>query len=170
MTNIKALILVQVLIVSLWFYSFEFFINFEIAWLSAFLIMLGSMYSYHSLVKKRVETYEANLERDVIDKIDDPYDLYSEDTPHDENDAEPDIKEVIKEEKARLKANKVNGIKTGAPATLSFFRLLPYFFLVIGFAALKNNELLMILPYLLGLGVGIVSAFFVGKIFINRLL
>lgn len=165
--NIKALILVQALIISLWAYSFEFFINFEIAWLSAFLIMLGSMYSYHSLVKKRVETYEANMELDVIDKIDDPYDLYSEDTPPDD---EADIKEVIKEEKARLKANKVNGIKTGAPATLSFFRLLPYMVLVIGFIGLKNNALLMLLPYLVGLGVGIISALFMGKIFINRLL
>jgi len=168
MTTIKALIFVQLLILSLWIYSFEFFINFEIAWLSAFLIMLGSMYSYHALVKRRVEDYEADMDLDVIDKIDDPYDLYSEETPDDKED-DRDIKEVIKEEKARLKANKVNGVKTGAPATFSLYRLLPYFILVVGFIGLKNSALLMLLPYLVGLGLGIISAVLLGKYFINRL-
>ncbi|MEA3522573.1 MAG: hypothetical protein U9R50_06335 [Campylobacterota bacterium] len=163
MINIKALIIVQIAIFSLWLYSFEFFINFEVAWLSAFLIMLGSMYSYQNLVAKRVEAYESNDDLDAIDKIDDPYDLYSE-VPAIE-DEERDISDIVKEEKARLKANKINGIKAGAPATVSFFRLLPYLFLVMGFIGLNNNELLLLLPYLLGLGVGIISAFFMGKIF-----
>ncbi|MEA1919821.1 MAG: hypothetical protein U9N52_08285 [Campylobacterota bacterium] len=164
MINIKALILIQAIIFSLWIYSFEFFINFEIAWLSAFLIMLGSMYSHHNLVSKRVASYEADRDLDAIDKIDDPYDLYSEEIVDDERD----IKEIVKEEKARLKANKINGIKTGAPATVSLFRLLPYAFLVIGFIGLKNNALLVLFPYLLGVGVGIISAFLLAKVFFTR--
>lgn len=167
MITIKALIFVQLLIFSLWIYSFEFFINFEIAWISAFLIMLGSMYSYHALVKRRIESYEAGMDVDVIDKIDDPYDLYSEETS-DEKQDDRDIKEVIKEEKTRLKANKVNGIKTGAPATFSLYRILPYFVLVVGFIGLKNSALLMLLPYLVGLGIGIISALLLGKRFINH--
>jgi hypothetical protein len=168
MINIKALVIIQILIFSLWFYSFEFFINFEVASLSAFLIMLGSMYSYQNLVTKRVANYEANIDLDVIDKIDDPYDLYSE-NPSDEEDSEKDIREVVKEEKARLKANKINGIKAGAPATVSIFRILPYLFLGIGFIGLKNNEILLLTPYLIGIGVGIISAFFAGKAFFSRL-
>ena len=166
--NIKALITAQIFIFSLWLYSFEFFINFEMAWLSAFLIMLGSMYSYQKLVSKRLADYEANMDLDVIDKIDDPYDLYSEDSI-DEEENEKDIREVVKEEKARLKANKINGIKAGAPATVSIFRLLPYLFLGLGFIGLKNNELLLLTPYLIGIGVGVISAFLAGKAFFSRL-
>ncbi len=166
--NIKALVIAQIFIFSLWLYSFEFFINFEVAWLSAFLIMLGSMYSYQKLVSKRLADYEANIDLDVIDKIDDPYDLYSENSI-DEEENEKDIREVVKEEKARLKANKINGIKAGAPATVSIFRLLPYLFLGLGFIGLKNNELLLLTPYLIGIGVGIISAFLAGKAFFSRL-
>ena len=166
--NIKALVIAQIFIFSLWLYSFEFFINFEMAWLSAFLIMLGSMYSYQKLVSKRLADYEANIDLDVIDKIDDPYDLYSEDSI-DEEENEKDIREVVKEEKVRLKANKINGMKAGAPATVSIFRLLPYLFLGLGFIGLKNNELLLLTPYLIGIGVGIISAFLAGKAFFSRL-
>jgi len=168
MINIKALIIAQIVIFSLWLYSFEFFINFEVAWFSAFLIMLGSMYSYQNLVNKRIADYEADMDLDAIDKIDDPYDLYSE-NPIDNEENEKDIREVVKEEKARLKANKINGIKAGAPATISIFRLLPYLFLGIGFIGLKNNELLELTPYLVGIGVGIISAFLAGKDFFSRL-
>ncbi len=164
MKSIKTLIITQVLIFSIWLYSFKLFINFEIAWISSFLIMLGSMYSYSKLVSKRIQDYEAKMDLDVIDKIDDPYDLYSEEV---EQDEERDIREVVKEEKARLKANKINGIKEGAPATMSIFRLLPYLFLGIGFIGLKNNQLLMLAPYLGGITVGIVSAFFARKVFIR---
>jgi hypothetical protein len=167
MKSIKALLIIQALIFSLWLYSFDFFINFEIAWFSAFLVMLGSMYSYKNLVTKRVDSYEASVESDAIDKIDDPYDLYSEDGVI-KDDEDVDLAEVVKQEKAKLKANKINGIKAGAPATVSFFRIMPYLLLVIGFIGLNNNQLLMLVPYLTGLGVGIFSAFFLGKSFFNR--
>ncbi len=168
MTNIKTLFIVQIAIFSLWLYSFEFFINFEVAWVSAFLIMLGSMYSYQNLVNKRIADYETEIDLDAIDKIDDPYDLYSE-SPSSDNEAEKDIREVVKEERARLKANKTNGIKAGAPATISLFRILPYLFLGLGFIGLRNNELLSLTPYLIGIGAGIISAFLMGKSFFSRL-
>jgi hypothetical protein len=167
MRSIKTLIITQLAIFSIWLYSFEFFINIEIAWISSFLIMLGSMYSYSNLVSKRIKDYEAKMDADVIDKIDDPYDLYSEDNS--KEDEERDIREVVKEEKARLKANKISGIKEGAPATVSIFRLLPYLFLGIGFIGLKNNQLLMLTPYLAGITFGIVSAFLARKLFIRSL-
>ncbi len=165
MTSIKTLLLIQSAILLLLFYSQAAFINFEIGWISSFLVLMGSMYSYKRLIDKRVESYEGAMDRDVIEKIDDPYDLYSEDIA---DDTQRDIKEVIREEKARLKANKTNGFKTGAPAMVSLYRMIPYVLLVLGFISLQNNALLSLTPYLLGLGAGIFTAFATGKKLFSR--
>ncbi len=165
MRSIKTLLLIQSAILLLLLDSTETFLNFEIGWISSFLVLMGSMYSYKRLVDKRVESFEGAMDRDVIEKIDDPYDLYSEDIP---DDTERDIKEVIREEKARLKANRTNGLKTGAPAMVSLYRMVPYVLLVFGFIALQNNALLSLTPYLLGLGAGIFSAFITGKKIFSR--
>lgn len=156
--SLIALFQMGVILTSL--YSYPFFINFEVAFISALLILLGSMYSYAKLVHKRLDSgmYDLN-ENDDIDKIDDPYDLYSADvqTPPE------DVKTMIKEEKARLKVNTMKNVKTASPALVSMFRLVPYIFLVLGFIGLKNNEFLLLLPYLTGLGFGIIAGFFIGK-------
>jgi uncharacterized protein YebE (UPF0316 family) len=76
-----------------------------------------------------------------------------------------DLKTVVKEEKERLKSQK-NTLKNtakSAPALISIFRVVPYLFLVLGFIGLKNNELLSLVPFLIGLGVGIVVGFFMGR-------
>ncbi len=164
MKNIKTLVLIQLLIFASWLYSFEIFINLQTAWISSFLIMLGSMYSYNRLVNKRIEDYEANLDVDVIEKIEDPYDLYSE---QETEEAELDIKDVIKQERAKLKGNNIKGIKEAAPATVSVFRLVPYLFLIVGFMALKNSNILHLTPYLSGVTLGILSAFFAKGIIIR---
>ena len=47
-------------------------------------------------------------------------------------------------------------MKKGARAASSVFRLIPYIFLILGFIALKNNNLLDIAIYLPSLLVGII--------------
>ncbi len=167
MKSIKIVLLFQAVIILLWLKSYATFIAFEVAWLSSLLVVLGSMYSYKKLVSKRLEHYEGDLEADLIEKIDDPYDLYSEEVVTQGDDAR-DIKAVIQEEKARLKANKTNGIKAGGGAAVSLYRIVPYLFLVMGFMALHNNGYLELIPYLMGLGVGIVSAMLLSKQLFNR--
>lgn len=142
--------------------SYKFFLNAQIAFLSAFLIIIGSMFSYKRLVDKRVETgVYSDDNRDELDKIDDPYDLYDE---NEEVKLESeDIKAVIKEERKRLKANSFKNTKIASGATISVFRIIPYVFLVFGFIGLQNNQNLMIFPYLLFLSIGVVVGFFTGK-------
>ena len=163
---IKHIAVLQALLLVLWPISFELFINIEIAFFSSFFILLGSMYSYAQLVKKRVEGYEGRDEKDLVEKIDDPYDLYDdENVPKEEiNPDEVDLKAFIKEEKKRIRASgAAKNMKKTAPAMVSLYRLVPYGFLVLGFIGLKNNGFLELWPYLIGLGLGILAGLLVGK-------
>ena len=160
---IKILALFQGALLLLWLVSFELFINAEVAFFSAFFIMMGSMYSYSRLVNKRLAAGEGGND-EMLEKIDDPYDLYDEGPIAEQPSPEDvDIKAVIKEEKKRLKANTGKNVKTTAPAMVSLFRLVPYIFLVLGFIGLKNNDLLALWPYLIALGVGVVAGLMTGK-------
>ncbi len=163
--SIKLFTVMQAAIALLLFVSFPFFLNVEIAFLSALSIILGSMYSYAKLVKRRVNSGETPLSDDVVESIDDPYDLYSDPIAYDDTKA---LKEIIKEEKKRIKPQTFKNFKAGSGALVSWYRIVPYLFLVLGFIALNNNRLLLLLPYLSGLGLGIVGGYFIGKQFIQK--
>jgi hypothetical protein len=137
-------------------------LNAQVAFVSAFLILLGSMYSYRRMVLQNLDNETMMHQDDLVEKIDDPYDLYSE---TEEGGEERPFKEVIKEEKARLKANKatVRNVSKSTPALLSLYRLIPYALLVLGFIALKNNNMLELGYFLPGLAVGIAAGYFSGK-------
>ena len=157
MKSIKLLLIAELLILGLLFYSFAYFMSFQIATLSALLIMLGSMYSYNALITRRLG--EEIAMDDGYDKIEDPYELYDEEEPQDgiKDDENLDLGAVVKEERARLKANKntYSNVKQSSPALVSVFRLVPYVFLVLGFIGIKNNNLLELPPFLIGLALGI---------------
>lgn len=164
--TIKLLLISEVAIFALWLYSYTFFLNFQIAFIASVLILLGSTYSYKRLVDSRVEAEDRPDDTDLIEKLDDPFDLYSEEITAEMGvEEDVDLKVVVKEEKARLKSQK-NTLKNtakSAPALVSIFRVVPYLFLVLGFIGLKNNDLLSLAPFLIGLGVGIVVGFFMGR-------
>ena len=129
----------------------------QIGFWSSALIVLASFKSYKRAVESRVEGGEyAFDDRDVIDKLDDPHNLYSED---DENKEEKNFREIIKEEKARMKQNRrtiYSVVKDSAPA-FSLFRLSSYLILVFGFFYLKSSAMLNIPFYLLSLGIPIIA-------------
>ncbi len=164
--TIKLFFISEAAIFSLWLYSYTFFLNFQIAFLASVLIMLGSTYSYKRLVDRRVASEDRPDDTDLIDKIDDPFDLYSEEiTAVAMEDEDLDLRAVVKEEKKRLKENKqtLKNTAKSTPALVSIFRVLPYLFLVLGFIGLNNNGLLSLVPFLVGLGVGIVVGLFMGR-------
>ena len=71
-------------------------INSQLAFLSSLFITLASFYSYRKVVLKRVEQErDSGEEFDEIEKIEDPFDLYSEEVSESK-----DLQEVIKEERA----------------------------------------------------------------------
>ena len=84
---------------SLWVY------NTQVGFISATLIMIASVISYRRMVNTRVEHGIVTLDdsKDVIDKLEDPYDLYSEEITQSEE--EQDLVEVVKEEKKKAKEN-----------------------------------------------------------------
>lgn len=162
---IKIFLYFQAAILVLLMFSFKTYINFEIAFLSAAAIMMGSMYSYSRLVNNRINSGETPLSQDAVDTIEDPFDLYSEQEPYDDN---MELKDVIKEEKKRIKNQPVKNAVVGSGALVSMYRLVPYLFLVIGFIGLNNNQLLSLFPYLSGLGVGVIGGYFTGISFTQR--
>ena len=164
--TIKLFIFSEIAIFSLWLYSYTFFLNFQIAFLSSVLILLGSTYSYKRLVDNRVASEDRPDDTDLVDKLDDPFDLYSEEISSVPMDAEDlDLKTVVQEEKKRLKENKqtLKNTAKSTPALVSIFRVVPYLFLVLGFIGLNNNGLLSLVPFLVGLGVGVVVGLFMGR-------
>lgn len=139
--------------------------SFIIAMISSMLIVIGSLYAYRNMIQSRVENSEIDDFKDAIDEMDDPYDLYEEEREQEITD----IKQMLKEEKARQKGNVLKNTTQNASAMVSVYRLIPYAFLIIGFIALKNSNALAILPYLIGLAAGMPIGYFVAKkLFILR--
>ena len=127
-------------------------VNSQVAFISSSLIMLGSMQSYKSMVKGRlvgVTSVSAHDERDTLDKLEDPYDLF-DDEEKKEEDEEKTLVEVVKEERANLKKNRRSIVQTtkDAKASFSFYRLGAYGVLVFGFFYLNSNHFLKLIPYL----------------------
>ena len=153
----------QALLIGAYFISHTAFINAEVGFLSAFFIILGSSYAYKRMVQSKVANGEYVEERELLDKIEDPHELFDDKPINDAPYEELDLKSIIKEEKAKVKNFSVKNIKYGAKGGISAFRIVPYVLLVLGFIALKNNELLSLWYYLPALTFGIIIGAFVSK-------
>ncbi|MBC8238407.1 MAG: hypothetical protein H8E76_09305 [Helicobacteraceae bacterium] len=114
------------------------------------------------MVLKKVDAQEFEDKRDILDEIEDPHELYDGSEINQTPAEDLDLKAIVKEERAKIKTFNASSLKHGAKGAASFFRLLPYAFLVLGFIALENNGLLDVAIYLpsllLGIIVGSVSA------------
>lgn len=140
-------------------------ISFLVAMLSSLLIVTGSLYSYRNMIQSRIGDVALDDSKDAIDMMDDPYDLYEEEREEEISD----IKQMIKEEKARQKSNVIQNTTKNVSAMVSLYRLVPYAFLILGFIALENTHSLTILPYLAGLAAGIPIGYLISKhIFIKE--
>ena len=140
--------------VSLIFFDIKVLWNTQIGFISATLVMIASMISYRRMVNARVEHNVITMDdsKDVIDKLEDPYDLYSEEVKEDEND-EKEFAEVVKEEKKKLKENKrtLFQVLKDTKAALSVYRLAAYAVLILGFLWLNRHGLLHIPSYIIAL-------------------
>ncbi len=161
---INLIAITEFLIIAIYFYDFAIFINLQIAFLSSFFIILGSAFAYNKMVQNKIDLEIADDgQRELLDTIEDPHELYDDEPINNTPVEELDLKEIVKEEKAKIKTFSLDSMKYGAKGSASLFRVLPYAFLVLGFIALENNKLLDIAIYLPSLLVGIV----VGSVSIN---
>jgi len=128
-------------------------INAQIGFISSSLIMFASIISYRNMVQSRVDAgvIIAVDNRDTLEKIEDPFNLYSEDEKL--TDKEKSLQEVVKEERENLKKNRRSIWQTtkDSKSALSFYRLGAYALLIFGFFYLNNNEILDIGSYLFSL-------------------
>jgi len=117
-------------------------INSQIGFISSSLIMFASIVSYRNMVQARVDMGMVVVDdnRDTLDKIEDPFDLYSED-------------DISKEKNEKKNRRSIWQTTKDSKAALSFYRLGAYGILIFGFFYLNNNELLDIGAYLFALAV-----------------
>ncbi len=154
----KTLVVVDIIIIliSVIFFDIKTLYNTQIGFISAALVIIASMISYRRMVNTSVEHNIVMMDdsKDVIDKLEDPYDLYSEEIIE-EVVEEKDLVETVKEEKKRLKENKRTLKQTlkDSKAALSFYRLGAYAILVLGFLYLNRQGLLHIPSYILALSI-----------------
>ncbi|MCH9740858.1 MAG: hypothetical protein K0U38_08480 [Epsilonproteobacteria bacterium] len=153
--TLNALLIIDIGIILFCFLSGnrEWLINSQVGFITSSLVMFASIISYRNMVKSRVESgiVVAEDNRDTIEKIEDPYDIFTE---HEEDKDKP-FEEVVKEEKENLKKNRrsVWQVTKDSKAALSFYRLGAYGLLIFGFFYLNNNEILHIASYMFALAV-----------------
>ena len=134
-------------------------LNTQVAFISSLFITIASFLSYRKNIQGRLSKLDLSKkqngeDRDKIDEIDDPYDLYTEyeEIPESELTTQK-IKEIITDEKSKVKKNSFKNTIFSATGFLSIYRVLGYVILVFGFFALNNNKLFYPIAFIVGLGI-----------------
>lgn len=146
------------------FYSLIFqnklwFLNTQVAFISSLFIVIASFLSYKKNIQNRLSNLDLSKtnqfeDRDKIDEIDDPYDLYSEYEEIPESELTPEkIKEIINDEKSKVKRNSLKNTFFSVSGFLSIYRVLGYGILIFGFFALNNNKIFLPIAFIVGLGI-----------------
>ncbi|WP_041654816.1 hypothetical protein [Arcobacter sp. L] len=134
-------------------------LNTQVAFVSSLFITIASFYSYKKNIQNRLSNLDlsksSTLEnRDKIDEIDDPYDLYTEYEEIPESELTPEkIKEIINDEKSKVKKNTFKNTLFATGSFLSLYRVIGYGLLVFGFFALNNNKIFTPIAFIIGLGI-----------------
>ncbi|MDQ7085737.1 MAG: hypothetical protein Q9M36_12865 [Sulfurovum sp.] len=127
------------------FFNVRYLYAFEIGFISSTLVMLGSSMAYRRMVNTRVEHNIITMDdsKDMIDKFEDPYDLYSE-----------DVVPITEEENDKHEVSRRSLYETlrDTRAALSFYRMAAYILLILGFLYLNRQGLLHIPSYIIALG------------------
>lgn len=119
-------------------------LNSQVAFISSLAIVGGSFLSYRGHINKRAGAINAYDDRDEVDKIDDPYDLYGED--HEELE-----KLDIKEEKKRINRDSMKNLFKHGGAYVSLYRIIGYVVLIAGFMWLNRSGNFDLWSFMFGL-------------------
>ncbi|CAA6821633.1 MAG: Unknown protein [uncultured Sulfurovum sp.] len=139
----------SLLIIGYFLVDARWLLNSQVAFISSSLVMIASMYAHQKMVTKAILAKAISDDgRDVLDKLEDPYDLYDESKQV--NEEEKSLEEIVKEERLILKKHKRSFWQTSKDAKTSFslYRLFAYLILVLGFFYLTSTEQLRLTPYL----------------------
>ena len=134
------------------FISNQFFISSQISFFASLIILTASFFAYKNRINSRLE----NARDEILAKIE-------EDDEDDENLAQNEAKEFsLKDEKARLKKQRFSFKDKSFAAAFMPYRLVAYAILFFGFIFLKNENLLNVPGFLVGLAPMPIGAFIFG--------
>ncbi|WOE69235.1 hypothetical protein [Hydrogenimonas thermophila] len=146
--SILAFFVLIILAGSAWFTGGQIaLINATAGYISAMLVVAASAFGYYRLVDGADEVTTNHNLPDITEQIDDKYGLWDE-----ENEVPDDPKELLKEEKLRLKRSKRGLkaiIKTSKPA-ISIYRLIAYVILIVTVYKLISADIFDAVVFLLG--------------------
>lgn len=145
---------ILLLAIAMIFFDIKVLYSTQIGYITSTLVMIASIVSYRRMINARVKHNIVTMDdsKDTIDKLEDPYDLYSEDI---EESEEKSLAQTVKEEKKKRKENKRSFYQTlrDTKAALSIYRLSSYALLILGFMYLNRHQLLDIPAYIIALGI-----------------
>ncbi|WP_230853314.1 hypothetical protein [Campylobacter concisus] len=132
------------------FVSFSFFISSQISFFASLIILTASFFAYKNRINSRLE----NARDEILAKIEEE---------DEENLPQREAKEFsLKDEKARLKKQKFSFKDRSFVAAFMPYRLVAYAILFFGFIFLKNENLLNVPGFLVGLAPMPIGAFIFG--------
>ena len=136
------------------FISNSFFISSQISFFASLIVLTASFFAYKNRINSRLE----NAREEILAKIE-------EDEEDDEILPQNEAKEFsLKDEKARLKKQKFSFKDKSFVAAFMPYRLVAYAILFFGFIFLKNENLLNVPGFLVGLAPMPIGAFIFGII------
>ena len=135
------------------FISNQFFISSQISFFASLIILTASFFAYKNRINSRLE----NARDEILAKIEE------EDEEDDEILPQNEAKEFsLKDEKARLKKQKFSFKDRSFVAAFMPYRLVAYTILFFGFIFLRNENLLNVPGFLVGLAPMPIGAFIFG--------
>ncbi|WP_234411976.1 hypothetical protein [Campylobacter concisus] len=135
------------------FISNQFFISSQISFFASLIILTASFFAYKNRINSRLE----NARDEILATIEEDEDEEDEISPQEE------VKEFnLKDEKARLKKQRFSFKDKSFVAAFMPYRLVAYAILFFGFIFLKNENLLNVSGFLVGLAPMPIGAFVFG--------
>ena len=132
------------------FVSFSFFISSQISFFASLIILTASFFAYKNRINSRLE----NARDEILAKIEEE---------DEEILSQNEVKEFsLKDEKARLKKQKFSFKDRSFVVAFMPYRLVAYAILFFGFIFLKNENLLNVPGFLVGLAPMPIGAFVFG--------
>ena len=138
------------------FISNQFFISSQISFFASLIILTASFFAYKNRINSRLE----NAREEILAKIEEEDEEDEEILP--QNEAKEFSLKSLKDEKARLKKQKFSFKDRSFAAAFMPYRLVAYAILFFGFIFLRNENLLNVPGFLVGLAPMPIGAFVFG--------
>jgi hypothetical protein len=119
--------------------GFDWFVNTQVGFIGSFIVTVFSLFGYKKMVENKISLIDENFaERDAIDKIEDPYELYDE--------------EESKQNVSKLREN-IKHVKGSARGFFSIYRIVGYVAFFILFSILARSGHFAFFPFIIGVSI-----------------